>query len=132
MRQKIKISKGDYRVGNFVFHKEQGFVKVFDINSTVSHRIATSTTKGMYLALAIEEKKDVWLANYAALVFNALSCVPDAEFMEAVHKATIECVNRHANLYGINPDISKIEDDAITADQKELSREMEALKDGLD
>ena len=65
-------------------------------------------------------------------MFNVLSCVPDAEFFDALNKASVDCVNRHKDLYGIKENIGKEEDDAILSEQKELNEAMEELKEGAE
>lgn len=130
MKPKFKINKGDRRVGNFVYHLEKEAVKVSDINGIVSHRISTFTPKGQFVAMAVEQKdKEDWLMAYAVTVFNVLSCVPDATFMEELNKSAKECVERHPEIYGIKKDISKEEDDKVVADQKELNDAVETLKE---
>ena len=129
MKQKFKINKGDRRVGNFVYHLERDAVKVSDINGIVSHRISTFTPKGQFVAMAVEQKdKEDWLMAYAVTVFNVLSCVPDATFMEELNKSAKDCIERHPDIYGIKKDISKEEDDKVVADQKELHEAVESLK----
>lgn len=127
--RKRKIGRNDTRIGNFVFHLENGAVKVSDLNGIVSHRISTLIPKGKFLEMALKEKKEEWLHGYCAVMFNALSCVPDAEFFDALNKAAVDCVNRHKDLYGIKDNIGKDEDDAILSEQKELNEAMEELKD---
>lgn len=133
MNRRFKISRGDRRVGNFVYHLEKDAVKVSDINSMVSHRISTFTPKGQMVAMAVEQKdKEDWLMAYAVTVFNVLSCIPDATFMEELNRSTVECIDRHPEIYNIKRDIDKAEDDAIVDNERDLHRVAEELKEGAD
>lgn len=130
MKPKFKINKGDRRVGNFVYHLENNAVKVSDINGIVSHRISTFTPKGQFVAMAVEQKdKEDWLMAYAVTVFNVLSCVPDATFMEELNKSAKDCVERHPDIYGVKPGIDKTDDDKILENEKEVHDAVESLKE---
>lgn len=133
MSKKFKINKGDRRVGNFIYHLEKEAVKVSDINGMVSHRISTFTPKGQFVAMAVEQKdKEDWLMAYAVTVFNILSCVPDATYLEELNKSAKDCIERHPEIYGIKKDIDKSDDDKIVDDQKELHEAVESLKEGAE
>ena len=133
-KKKVKVGKDDVRVGNFIFHSENGYVKVMDLSGFVSHRISGVIPKGRFVLAAMQDSKakEQWLHNYAAVMFNVLSCVPDAEFFERVNTAATECVQRHPELYGLKPDISDEEDKAIVESQRELDKAMSELKEGAE
>ena len=133
MKRKLKISKKDVRVGNFAFHAESDFVKVYDINNIMSHRISTLTPKGKILAMALEDRdaNERWLMNYVAVMFNVLSCVPDPEFFADLNRAAEACLSRHKDLYGIKEDISEEEDAAILDGERNFQKAMdEFAKEG--
>lgn len=132
MSRKFKINKDDTRVGNFVYHIERDAVKVSDINDVVSHRISTYTTKGQFILGAIKEKQTEWLEAYAVVMFNVLCCVTDEQFLNDVNKATVDCIGRHPQLYGLKSDIDKVEDDKILQNEKEVHDAVETLKEGAE
>lgn len=123
-----KISKTDKRVGNFYFHVEDNYIKWGDVNGMMSHRCSLRSSRGLYLQWLLSENKEDMLKAYAVVMFNVFGCMPDAEFLEVVNKAATECVDRHPELYGIKPDISKEEDDAILKDTKEVEEAINEIK----
>lgn len=132
MSRKFKINKSDMQVGNFVYHIEKDAVKVSDISGVVSHRISTLIPKGQFILGAIKEKQTKWLEAYAVVMFNALSCVSDEQFLTDVNKAAVDCISRHPQLYGLKPDIDKAEDDKILQNEKEVHEAVESLKEGAE
>ena len=131
---RLKIERRDYRQGNFVFTKEESHIKVQDINSTVSFRINTNVVAGRMLGIMIDNAKDgdknssQYLENYVVMMYNLLCSVHDVELMQAVMDATIACINRHKEVYGIKEDISKEEDDGILEDVKGVAEAEEELR----
>lgn len=127
---KLKLDKRDVRVGNFVFTLEPDYIKVQDISLTVTHRISRNIARGQLLGmlLAEPEKYERDLRNYAALMFNLLCTVPDAEFYDDIYRASVRCVNRHKDIYGIKDDISEEEDAQIVREEKELHEAVEEIK----
>lgn len=130
---KFKISKGDVRVGNFIYHVENSHIKVTDVYGNVTHRVSKYIAKGQMLSVALENadkdpKMLAWLENYAIAAFNFLSAVPDEELLRTVVEATNDCFLRHKDLYGIKDDISKDEDDKILQETKDEVEAMEELK----
>lgn len=130
---KIKLGKNDYRVGNFVLTTEGDgkYIKVTDISSLCTHRYDTTTPKGTFLRILIEEKADEMIQNYVTVMFNVLLVVPDLEFLEAVNGAAVECLKRHTNLYGVN-EYGEEEEAKILDEQQAVQEIIEGLeKDGL-
>ena len=132
----LKLYKNDVRVGNFVFTDENTHIKVQDISMTVVHRYRKGTVKASLLKMLMEDP-DVHgnaMLNYAAVMFNVLSVVPDAEFCAAVITAATDCINRHKNLYGVADDIGKDDDDKILAEERDLHDAAEEIagKTGTD
>ncbi len=122
---KIKLERGDYRVGNFVFHTESGHIKVTSTSGMASWRISLDSSVGMLVAEGIKEKQDKWLGIYAASVFSHLLVVPNSDFFvkhaELVNAQTAE----HPEFYGkAKPTDDKAEDDEILKEEKELQEEL--------
>lgn len=122
---KIKLERGDYRAGNFIFHIEGNHVKVMSISGMASWRISLDSSVGMLVAEGIKEKQDRWLGIYAASVFSHLLVVPDSDFFvkhaELVNAQTAE----HPEFYGkAKPTDDKAEDDEILKEEKELQEEL--------
>ena len=129
----FKKRKNDVQVGNYVYHIENGYVKVKDVAGNTSHRISTLTLKGRFVLDAIRRYRDdkstaKWLENYSAIMLNVLLCVPDNDFFADLNTACLACISRHKNLYSIKEDISKEEDDAILEEEKNRHEAMEVLK----
>lgn len=124
-KAQIRLQNGDYRVGNFVFHDENNHVKCMDISGMTSWRVSADTSVGMLVRLAIKEKHDVWLKNYAAMMFSMLCLVPDNSFF-AKHADLINAqVAAHPEYYGKpQPTDDKEEDDRILQEERELHEEI--------
>ena len=130
--KKIKLSsKNDVRIGNFVFHQEADYIKVYDINNMVSHRISTLIPKGQLLSMALKDrvKNEQWLMNYVAVTFNVLSCIPDNDFFADINKAAEACLSRHKNLYGIKDEVDPEEDAKVLESEKETAEVLEKMKE---
>lgn len=130
---KFKISPNDIRVGNFVYHDESNHIKISDIQGNVTHRISKFVAKGQILMAAMQNSKEdegqkTYLENYAVVTFNFLSAVPDSQLFSEVLQSTVDCINRHKDIYGIKEDIAKKEDDQILAKEKVLNEAMEQMK----
>lgn len=123
---KIRLQRGDYRVGNFVFHEENGYIKAMAVSGIASWRISADTSIGMLVGQAMKEHYDNWLTNYAACVLSHLCIVPDTPFFEK-HSALINHqVEQHPEYYGKEqPTDDKEADDKILKEEQELQEELE-------
>lgn len=127
---RIRLQRGDYRTGNFVFHDEGRFIKVMAISGIVSWRVSTDTSMGMLLLAAIKEKRDTWLHVYAAGMFSQLCVVPDAEFFRKHAELVNAQVEAHPEYYGKEkPTDDKEKDDAVLKEERELHEELEQTED---
>lgn len=129
---RLKLGKSDFRIGNFIFTKEGGYIKVRDLDGMVSHSVRDNIVKGQMLSLLIDMAKDgdensaTLLAGYCTVMENVLCCVPftrpdeEETYLEKLNKATIECFNKNKELYGVREDITDEEDGRILEDQKEI------------
>ena len=128
---KVKLDNRDVRVGNFVYTNEPDHIKVQDINLTITHRINRGIAKGQLLAMMLDDPKKYErdLHNYAAIIYNLLCTVPDAQMYEDINKAVMECINRHKDVYGMKDDITPEDDAKIVQEEKELHEAMEEIKE---
>lgn len=125
----IRLQRGDYRVGNFIFHEEGGHIKGMDISGLVSWRVSTDTSVGMLVKMAIKEKHDGWLKGYAASIFSQLCVVPDVEFLVKHAELVNAQTAAHPEYYGkTEPTDDKETDDKILQEEKELQEELQKQK----
>jgi hypothetical protein len=125
---KLKLSKDERQIGNFVWKNEENHIKICDINSQMTHRVAKHLNIGRMLEIALKEKRDQYLANYAAMTWLFSNIVTDEQFFLDIDKACVDCVNRHKEFYGIKEDITKENDDEILQEAKETIEAIEELK----
>jgi hypothetical protein len=122
----IRLQKGDYRVGNFIFHHENDYIKVMAISSIVSWRVSLNLAIGTLVSQAIKEKHDNWLSAYAAGTFQQLCIVPDQEFFVKHAELVNAQVDAHPEYYGKErPTDDKEMDDKILREEEELQEELE-------
>lgn len=118
---KIILQRGDYRAGNFVFHREARHIKVSATSGIVSWRIAIDTAVGYLVATAIQEKRDEWLRTYAAMNFSQLCVVPDSDYFTAHSEIVNRQAEKHPEFYGKEkPSENKEEDDKILQEEREM------------
>ena len=125
---KLKLSKDERQIGNFVFKNEPEYIKICDINSQITHRVAKHLNIGRMLEMAFMEKKYQYLGNYAAMVWLFSNIVTDEQFFMDIDKACVACVNRHKEFYGIKEDITPEADKEILQEAKETYDAIEELK----
>jgi hypothetical protein len=125
---KLKLSKDERQIGNFVFKNEPEYIKICDINSQITHRVAKHLNIGRMLEMAFMEKKDQYLGNYAAMVWLFSNIVTDEQFFMDIDNACVACVNRHKEFYGIKEDIAPEADKEILQEAKETYDAIEELR----
>lgn len=125
---KLKLSKDERRIGNFIYKNEPEYIKICDINSQMTHRVAKHLNIGRMLEMALKEKQDNYLANYAAMTWLYSNIVTDEQFFLDIDKACVACVNRHKEFYGIKEDITPEQDKEILEESKEVYEAIEELK----
>lgn len=127
---KVKLEKGDRRVGNFVYSREKAHVKLQDIGGLFSFRVGEQLLAGQMLMSVLDDGGENFLGNYAAVMYNTICCVPDVEFLTALQGAVRDCLNRHKDLYGLKDDLTEEEDAKILREEVELAEaEAEARKE---
>ena len=125
---KLKLSKGERQIGNFVWKNEAEHIKITDINSNLSHRVSKHLNIGRMLEVALKEKHDNYLGNYAAMVWLFSNIVTDEQFFLDIDKACVDCVNRHKEFYGIKEDITPEQDKEILEEARQTYDAIEELK----
>lgn len=125
---KLKLSKDERQIGNFVFKNEAEHIKITDINSNLSHRVAKALNIGRMLEMALKDKQNTWLHNYASMMWNFSNIVTDEQFFLDIDKACVDCVNRHKEFYGIKEDITTDADKEILEEAKEVYGVIDELK----
>lgn len=124
---KLKFSKDERQIGNFIWKNEAEHIKICDINSAMTHRVAKHLNIGRMLEMALKERKDQYLANYAAMTWLFSNIVTDEQFFLDIDKACVDCVNRHKEFYGITEDITPEKDAEILQEAKETIEAIEEL-----
>jgi hypothetical protein len=125
---KLKLSKDERQIGNFIWKNEPEHIKICDINSQMTHRVSKSLNIGRMLEMALKEKKEQYLANYAAMTWLFSNIVTDEQFFLDIDKACVDCVNRHKEFYGITEDITSERDKEILQEAQETYEAIEELK----
>ena len=125
---KLKLSKDERQIGNFVYKNEPEHIKICDINSQMTHRVAKHLNIGRMLEMALKEKRNEWLHNYAAMTWLYSNIVTDEQFFLDIDNACVACVNRHKEFYGIKEDITPEQDKEILEESKEVYEAIEELK----
>lgn len=117
---KLKLSKRDYRVGNFVVSDEDSHIKVQDISRMVSFRVSKMIPKGQLLLSMVKDRQDTALQNYIAVAYNFLGTIPDLEMLQRVNEECVACLERHKEFYGVSDNVSEEEDREMLEDAKEM------------
>ena len=110
---KLKLSKDERQIGNFIYKDEPGYIKISDINSAMTHRVSKHLNIGRLLEMALKESSDNYLANYASMTWLYSNIVTDEQFFMDINKACVDCVERHKEFYGIKDDIAPETDKEI-------------------
>ena len=128
---KVKLERGETRVGNFFFKAEKDHIKVQDLSTMVSFRIARSVAVGMWLDAMLSRGKEGedTLHIYAASMFALLLTVPDNEFVGDVNMLLESAMKRHPEYYGIKPEkLSDEEQEKVVEDEQEKAEFVEQVK----
>ena len=126
---KLKLSKNERQIGNFIYKDEAEHIKISDINSMITHRVSKHLNIGRMLEMAFKERKDVYLGNYAAMLWNFSNIVTDEQFFMDMDRVCVTCVNRHKEFYGIKEDITPEADKEILDESIEVYNAIETLKE---
>lgn len=124
----LKLTKNDYRVGNFVFSNYSETVQVQDISSTICVKLSKRTPVARLVEGALEERNDAFLGNFATMAYYVNGVVPDVEFWTAMNGVIQDCINRHPEIYGIKKDVDDAADANIIHEEKEAHEAIEKLR----
>ena len=125
---RLKLAKGERQIGNFIYKDEPEYIKISDINSQMTHRVSKHLNIGRLLEMALKERSDNYLANYASMTWLYSNIVTDEQFFMDINKACVDCVERHKEFYGIKEDITPEQDKEILEESKEVYDAIEGLK----
>ena len=107
---KLKLSKDERLVGNFVYKNEPEHIKIMDINGSMSVRLSKTAL------------------NSGRLLYNITGLLVDEQFMVEANDLCISCVNRHKEFYGIEEDLPLSRDKEILDEAKDVYDAIEGLK----
>lgn len=128
---KVKLEKGEIRVGNFFIKVETDHIKIQDLNSMFSHRINRRLAIGIWLGNMIElgEPGIKSIENYIATLWTVSTVVMDADAVNGFLDVAKEAINRHPEWYG-----GKIREESEEKDAEALKavEEMEEFKGDLE
>ena len=99
---KVKLEKGDICVGNFVLSVEEQHIKVCDLNKFFILRFRRSMPVGAWLLHLIrmgDAGRDS-IKTYIAVLWSALSVVPDDDYLQDLIGAAKAGLSRHPEWYG--------------------------------
>lgn len=125
---KMKLARNERQIGNFVFKNEEEYIKICDINSQMTHRMSKTVLLGQQLEIALKQKADNYLHNYASLLFLFSNVVTDEQFFVDINKVCVDCVNRHKDFYGIEDDLTAEQDNEILEEARHVYEAIEDLK----
>lgn len=127
-----RLKGGEARVGNYIVKDMEDRVVIEDIGGLVSHSVSKNIAKGLFLKGAYDRREDAnFMEVYSALMMNVLSAVPDPQYIDDLCRVTNECIERHPELYGLDPAVTPEKDAEILADEKEKVEVDEILKEKL-
>ena len=129
---KIKLEKGEMRIGNF-FIRDEGeneHIRVTDLNSCFTIRVLKRMPLGIWLdnmmdMARVDENAVNTIKTWSAVMWSLLAVVPDDEFVRVLIKSTEEALNRHPDWYGYDKDA---DDDEAIRDVKEMKEFEEEIR----
>nr|DAN57915.1 MAG TPA: hypothetical protein [Caudoviricetes sp.] len=127
----IKLSKGEYKVGNFIIKDEENHFKIFTANAPIrlpvwSIRYRKDMAIARFIQYCIEnlnnENYVKHLHNWLAVMYNVTAIVPEGVFLTEANEAAIKSLKNNPTLYGINgKQLSNEEDNTVLEEEKEKS-----------
>lgn len=126
----VKLERGERRIGNFFFKEENEHIKIQDLNSVFSLRIAKRMPVGIWLdnmlkrGFDAEESLHIW----AGALWSLLSPAPDQRFVEDMISISRGALDRHPDWYGEKADATDEEQDDALRGEKELEQFEEDMK----
>jgi hypothetical protein len=129
---KVKLEKGEMRLGNFFIKEESEgqYIRVIDLNSCFSLRMATRMPLGIWFQNIIEmgEKGHETIHTWASTMYALLSVAPDQDFVKALVDAVDANIRRHPDWYGGLVESSEEEDAKAVEELKAIQEFEEDVK----
>ena len=131
--------------GAFTWTASGGRVCLRTLSDSFYFRVSTATAAGKFLSMAVEaaRKGDAgagkFLSAYASVFMEAHSVVPccdkaegespEFDFLSELHRASLEAVRRHPDIYrGRREPVSDEEDKKILEEERRLREAEDSLK----
>lgn len=126
---KVKMERGEVRVGNFFIKEEAEHFKMQDISSMFTLRVKKQTFPGAWIANMLNrgEGGRESLHVYVATLLAVLSPAPDDVYVAALAEASNDCLRRHRELYGMK-DVSDEEQEKVLEEEQEKAEFIEQVK----
>ena len=134
---KIKLERGEKRIGNFFVKDEckddwNAHIRITDLSGSISHRVWKRMPVGIWLTNLLSKGDEQSLASiktYVAFMWSAFAVVPDNEFVEAVMAATKANFEAHPEWYGAKRKEDEGEDEKAVQDVKDMKEFEEDIKE---
>lgn len=134
---KVRLEKGEVRIGNFFIKKEREdeYIKVVDLSSCFSLRVATRMPLGVWLLNILEmgEEGRESIKTWIGTMWSVLSVCPDQEFVTDLVHAAERNLGRHPEWYGGRKEPATEKDDAEAIEEMkgmlEFEKDVEKVED---
>ena len=131
---KVKLEKGEVRVGNFFFRDEAAneHVKVTDLNTCFTLRVLKRMPLGIWLDNMMDMARTDGnavdsLKTWASVMWSVLAVVPDDAFVKDLFAAAQAGLSRHPEWYGYDPEGDDGDAAQEVKDIKEFEKEARNL-----
>lgn len=130
---KIKLEKGEVRIGNF-FVRDEGeneHIRLTDLNSCFTIRVEKKMPLGIWLdnILGMGDAGHESIKTYIAVMWSLLSVAPDQEFVTDVLAVSDRALRRHPEWYGYIPDDSDEANEEAANEVREIKEFEKELKE---
>lgn len=135
---KVKLEKGEVRIGNFFVKLENDHIKIQDLNSCFTFRVWTRLPIGIWLSNmydgAISGNKGAveTLKVYISTMWSVFSVAPDDVYIKDALAMAQSALERHPDWYGAKKDATPEEEEDALKEVKEAAEfedEMRRLKE---
>lgn len=130
---KIRLEKGEIRIGNF-FVRDEGeneHIRLTDLNSCFTLRVWKRMPLGIWLdnMLKMGEGGLDSIKAYIAMMWTTFSVAPDNDFVKDLLDASDANFKRHPEWYNSNTDATEKEDASALEEVEGMSQLEEEVKD---
>lgn len=121
---KVKLEKGEVRIGNF-FIKDEGeneHIRAVDLNSCFTVRVDKNMPLGIWLdnVLKMGDAGHETIKAWCSTMWAVLSVAPDQEYIVGLVEAADASLKRHPDWYGYNLTDDDAENDKAAQEVKEI------------